>query len=80
MSRHILITATILFLSLGAFKPAQAQKKRQKQSSTTSVKKDGVNFLDDITIQASSDQNNASDPKAIFAQSIFKDEKKAIVP
>lgn len=74
MSKHILFAASILFLSLGAISPVQAQKKKQG----TSVKKD-VKFLDEITIQASSDQNNASDPKAVFSQSIFKDEKKTVV-
>lgn len=67
MSKHVLFAASILFLSLGAISPAQAQKKKQG----TSVKKD-VKFLDEITIQA-------SDPKAVFSQSIFKEEKKTVV-
>jgi len=71
MSKHVLFIATILFLSLGAISPVQAQKKKQG----TSIKKD-VKFLDEITIQASSDQNNASDPKAVFSQSLFKEDKK----
>jgi lipoprotein Spr len=74
MSRHILFAATILFLSLGAISPVQAQKKKQG----TSVKKD-IKFLDEITIQASADQNNASDPKAAFSQSLFKEDKKTVV-
>jgi cell wall-associated NlpC family hydrolase len=74
MSKHILFVATILFLSLGAISPVQAQKKKQGAA----VKKD-VRFLDEITIQPSSDQNNASDPKAIFSQSVFKEEKKIVV-
>jgi lipoprotein Spr len=74
MSRPILFIAAILFLSLGTISPVQAQKKKQG----TSVKKD-VKFLDEITIQASSDQNNASDPKAAFSQSLFKEDKKTIV-
>lgn len=74
MSRHILFAATILFLSLGAISPVQAQKKKQG----TSVKKE-VKFLDEITVQASSDQNNASDPKAAFSHSLFKDDKKTVV-
>lgn len=73
MSKHVLFIATILFLSLGAISPVQAQKKKQG----TSVKKD-VKFLDEITIQASSDQNNASDPKAVFSQSLFKEDKKVV--
>jgi cell wall-associated NlpC family hydrolase len=73
MSKHVLFIATILFLSLGAISPVQAQKKKQG----TSVKKD-VKFLDEITIQASSDQNNASDPKAAFSQSLFKEDKKVV--
>lgn len=75
MSKHILFIATILFLSLGAISPVQAQKKKQG----TSIKKD-VKFLDEITIQASSDQNNASDPKAVFSQSLFKEDKKVVAP
>jgi lipoprotein Spr len=74
MSRHILFAATILFLSLGAISPVQAQKKKQG----TSVKKD-IKFLDEITVQASADQNNASDPKAAFSQSLFKEDKKTVV-
>jgi lipoprotein Spr len=74
MSRHILFAATILFLSLGTISPVQAQKKKQG----TSVKKD-IKFLDEITVQASADQNNASDPKAAFSQSLFKEDKKTVV-
>lgn len=73
MSKYVLFSATILFLSLGAISPAQAQRKKQG----TSVKKD-VKFLDEITIQPSADQNNASDPKAVFSQSLFKDDKKIV--
>jgi lipoprotein Spr len=78
MSKHILFAATILFLCLGAVSPVQAQKKK-KGTSSTRVKKD-VKFLDDINVQASTDQNNASDPKAAFSQTIFKDDKKIIAP
>lgn len=74
MSRDILFAATILFLCLGAISPVQAQKKKQGTSVTKDIK-----FLDEITIQASSDQNNASDPKAAFSQSLFKEEKKTVV-
>lgn len=73
MNKHILFTATILLLGFGAITPAQAQKKKQGNS----VKKE-VKFLDDITIQASSDQNNASDPKAAFSQTLFREEKKTL--
>jgi len=75
MSKHVLFAATIISLSLGIISPVQAQKNRQG----TTVKKD-VKFLNDITIQASSDQNEASDPKAVFSQTIFKDEKKTVTP
>ena len=74
MSKHILVTTTILFLCLGVISPAWAQK---KQATKTTVKKD-VKFLDEITIQASSDQNNASDPKAVFSQTIFTSEQKTV--
>jgi lipoprotein Spr len=73
MSKHILFATTILFLNLGVVSHVQAQKKKQG----TSVKKD-IKFLDEITVQAPSDQNNASDPKAVFSQSLFKEEKKRI--
>jgi cell wall-associated NlpC family hydrolase len=76
MSKRILFMATIFFLSLGAISPAHAQKKKQG----TSVKKD-IKFLDDITVQAPSDQNNVSDPKAAFAKTtLFKEEKKIATP
>lgn len=76
MSKHVLFTATILLLGLGAISPVQAQKKKQG----TSVNKE-VKFLDNITVQASSDQNNASDPKAVFSKTtLFKDEKKPVTP
>jgi cell wall-associated NlpC family hydrolase len=74
MSRHLFFAATILFLSLGAISPVQAQTKKQG----TSVKKD-VKFLDEITIQASSTEANSSDPKAAFSQSLFKEEKKTVI-
>lgn len=77
MSKHILFAATILFLCLGAITPAQAQKK--KQSSIVAAKKD-VKFLDDISVQASSDQGNDSDPKAAFPQTLFTAEKKTVTP
>lgn len=73
MSKYILFIATIFFLSLGVISPVQAQKKKQSTTASKDVK-----FLDDITVQASSDQNNASDPKAVFSQSIFKEEKKIV--
>jgi len=73
MSKFVLFTATIFFLTLGSFSPAQAQKKKQG----TAVKKE-VKFLDDITVQVPSDQNNPSNPKAVFSKSIFKDEKKVV--
>jgi len=72
MSKHILFTATILFLSLGVIIPAQAQKK--KQGSATSAKAD-VKFLDDITVQVSADQNNASNPKAVFPETLITEKK-----
>jgi cell wall-associated NlpC family hydrolase len=76
MSKRILFMAAIFFLSLGAISPAQAQKKKQGAS----VKKE-VKFLEDITVQAPSDQNNASDPKAAFAKTtLFKEEKKTVTP
>lgn len=34
--------------------------------------------MDEIAIQPSADQNNASDPKAVFSQSLFKDDKKIV--
>ncbi|MGZ3852789.1 MAG: C40 family peptidase [Flavisolibacter sp.] len=72
MSKHILFAATILLLCVGAVVPAQAQKKKQG----TSVKKE-VKFLDDISIQTSTNDSN-SDPKAAFSQSLFKEDKKVI--
>ena len=53
--------------------PVQAQKKKQGNSVNKEVK-----FLDDINVQASGNQTIASDPKAVFSQSIFKEEKKII--
>jgi cell wall-associated NlpC family hydrolase len=75
MSRYVLFAATIFFFLFSGINPLQAQNK--KQGGTTAVKKD-VKFLDDITVQASSDQNNTSDPKAVFSQSIFTSEKKTV--
>jgi lipoprotein Spr len=75
MSRHILFAATILFFCLGAATPALAQKK--KQATKTAAKTD-VKFLDDITIQASSDQNDALDPKAQFSKTLFTSERKSV--
>jgi cell wall-associated NlpC family hydrolase len=77
MSKHILFTSTIFLLLLGGITPVLAQKK--KQATKTEVKKD-VKFLDDIAIQASSDQNNVSDPKAAFSQSLFISDQKEVVP
>lgn len=69
MSKHVLFTATIFFLCLGSAHSVQAQKKKQG----TAVKKE-VKFLDDISIQASNDQND--DPKAVFSKTtLFKEEK-----
>ena len=76
MSKQVLLSVTILFLSLGVFSSANAQKKKQG----TSVKKE-VKFLDDISVQASSDQNDASDPKAAFSKTtLFKEDKKEVTP
>lgn len=72
MSKHILFAATILLLFLGATSSVQAQKK--KQGNSVSAKSD-VKFLNDITIQVSSD--NSSDPKAIFPETLIT-EKKAV--
>ena len=75
MSKHILFAATILLLSLGATSSAQAQRKHQG----TSVKKE-VKFLDEISVQTSSDEAS-DDPKAAFSKTtLFKDEKKVITP
>jgi lipoprotein Spr len=74
MSRHHLFAATILFLSLGVISPAKAQKKKHG----TSVNKE-VKFLDDISIQAASDPNNASDPKAAFLRPVFNEDKKTVI-
>lgn len=76
MSKHVLFAATIFLLCLGSVSSVQAQKKKQG----TSVKKE-VKFLDDITIQATNDQNDASDPKATFSKTtLFKEEKKTVTP
>ena len=72
MSKHILFAATILFLFVGAAVPSQAQKKKQGSSAKKEIK-----FLDDISIQTSPNDNN-SDPKAVFSQSIFKEDKKVV--
>lgn len=75
MSKHILFAATIAFLIMGAVFPAQAQKK--KQSTGTAVKKD-VKFLDNISVQATSDQTSVTEIKAAFSQNLFKEDKKTI--
>jgi cell wall-associated NlpC family hydrolase len=75
MSKHVLFAATIFLLCLGSVSSVQAQKKKQG----TAVKKE-VKFLDDITIQASNDQNNASDPKAAFSKTTLFKEEKPVTP
>ena len=72
MSKHILFAATIIFLCAGASLPAQAQKK--KHGSSAGAKKD-VKFLDDINIQASSDQKNAFGPKTVFPETLISEKK-----
>ncbi|HEY6953955.1 MAG TPA: C40 family peptidase [Flavisolibacter sp.] len=71
MSKHILFAATILLLTAGVTVPAQAQRKKQGNSAVKEVK-----FLNDISVQACNDDN--SDPKAAFSQSLFKEDKKVI--
>ena len=73
MSKFVLFITSFFLLGLGAALPAQAQKKKQGTSVSKKVK-----FLDDISTQAPGDQTNASDPKAVFSQSIFREEKKVI--
>jgi len=73
MSKFVLFITSFFLLGLGAAIPAQAQKKKQGTSVNKKVK-----FLDDISNQPSGDQTNASDPKAVFSQSIFREEKKVI--
>ena len=75
MSKHILFAATIFLLCLGSVSSVQGQKKKQG----TAAKKE-VKFLDDITIQASNDQNNASDPKAAFSKTTLFKEEKPVTP
>src|SRR6478609_6196555 len=71
MSKHILFAATILLLTVGATIPAQAQRKKQGNSANKEVK-----FLNDISVQACNEDN--SDPKAAFSQSLFKEDKKVV--
>lgn len=73
MSKFVLFIISFFLLGIVAAIPAQAQKKKQG----TSVNKE-VKFLDDIHVQAAGNQTSASDPKAVFSQSIFKEEKKII--
>ena len=73
MTKFVLFVTCLFLIGIGAAIPAQAQKKKQG----TSVRKE-VKFLDDISTQAPGDQTNASDPKAVFSQSIFREEKKVI--
>lgn len=73
MNRPILFAATILLLSLGAVSSVQAQKK--KHSANKEVK-----FLDDISVQASTDQNDASDPKSAFSKTTLFKEDKPVTP
>lgn len=70
MTRHILFTATLLALSAGLMS-AQAQKARQ--GSTTAVKSD-VKFLNDISVDVAP-APASSDPKAIYARSLFTEDK-----
>jgi cell wall-associated NlpC family hydrolase len=72
MSKHILITATILLLFVGATTSVQAQKHKHGSSPKKEAK-----FLEDISVQASTDENT-NDPKAAFSRSLFKEDKKAI--
>jgi cell wall-associated NlpC family hydrolase len=73
MSKFVLFVTSFFLLGIGAAIPAQAQKKKQG----TSVRKE-VKFLDDIDVQVSGSQTNSPDPKAVFSQSIFREEKKVI--
>jgi len=73
MSKFVLFVTSFFLLGIGAAIPAQAQKKKQG----TSVRKE-VKFLDDIDVQASGSQTQSPDPKAVFSQSIFREEKKVI--
>jgi len=73
MSKFVLFITSFFLLGVGAAIPAQAQNKKQG----TSVSKE-VKFLNDINIQASTNETSASDQKAAFSQSIFREEKKII--
>jgi lipoprotein Spr len=75
MSKHVLFAATIFLLCLGSVSSVQAQKKKQG----TSAKKE-VKFLDDISIQASNDQNDDADPKAVFSKTTLFKEEKPVTP
>jgi cell wall-associated NlpC family hydrolase len=72
MTKFVLFITSFLF-SFGAITPAGAQNKKHG----TSVRKE-VKFLDNINVEASPAQGNSADPKAVFSQSLFKDEKKVI--
>lgn len=76
MSKHILFTATIFLLSLGVVSSAQAQKKKHFLFGKKEVK-----FLDNISVEASNDQNDATDPKAAFSKTtLFKEQKQTVAP
>jgi lipoprotein Spr len=66
MIKQIFFTA-IVFLSLAAFAPAQAQKNSKGKSD--------VKFLDDISVEVAPTQTSASGPKAIFAEPLFISKK-----
>lgn len=72
MSKTILFTATILFLSLGIIPSTLAQKK--KQVTSTKVKGD-VKFLDDIHVQIAPNQNNTFNAKAVFPETLINEKK-----
>jgi len=66
MSKHILFAAT-LFFCFGQVASAQKSKKGSSNSVNTDVK-----FLDDISISVTPASNEeSSDPKAVFSQSLF---------
>ena len=70
MSKHILFTATILFLIGGT---SFAQNKGKGPGA-----KNDVTFLEDISITPAAQQS--SDPKAVFAEPVFKTSKPVTTP